>query len=67
MAQLASVVPQQNQEGNAWIDPANGAVQPADADWGDDIADLEARAQVAKKESQSKRKQIPPFVQKLNR
>jgi heat shock transcription factor len=49
------------------MDTAN--IQPAgpDPEWGDDIADLEARAQVAKRESQGKRKQIPPFVQKLNR
>lgn len=30
-------------------------------------ADLEQRAQIAKKEAQVKRKQIPPFVQKLRR
>ena len=35
--------------------------------WSDDINDLLAKAQVAKKESQAKRKQIPPFVLKLHR
>ena len=49
------------------MDNTNGGGQSNDADWVDDIAELEARAQVAKKEAQSKRKQIPPFVQKLNR
>jgi heat shock transcription factor len=33
----------------------------------DSIERLEERAQVAKREAQAKRKQIPPFVQKLNR
>lgn len=33
----------------------------------DDDADLEQKAQAAKKDAQAKRKQIPPFVQKLSR
>jgi heat shock transcription factor len=33
----------------------------------DDDADLEQKAAVAKKDAQAKRKQIPPFVQKLSR
>lgn len=33
----------------------------------DNIEMLEDRAQIAKRDSQSKRKQIPPFVQKLSR
>ncbi len=33
----------------------------------DNIELLEERAQRAKREAQAKRKQIPPFVQKLNR
>lgn len=35
--------------------------------WSDDIDELVARAQVAKRDAQSKRKQIPPFVLKLHR
>lgn len=35
--------------------------------WGESISDLEQRALVAKREAQAKRKQIPPFVQKLRR
>ena len=44
---------QQNQEGRS--------------NWHDDIDELLAKAQVARRESQSKRKQIPPFVLKLHR
>ena len=67
MAQITALMPQPNQDGNTWMEAANGVPQPADADWGNDIQDLEVKAQVAKKEAQAKRKQIPPFVQKLNR
>ena len=41
---------------------ANGAVEESDS-----IERLEERAAIAKREAQSKRKQIPPFVQKLSR
>ncbi|KAJ5981022.1 hypothetical protein N7481_008320 [Penicillium waksmanii] len=34
--------------------------------WGESLEELYERAQVAKRESQAKRKQIPPFVQKLS-
>jgi heat shock transcription factor len=33
----------------------------------DDDEELEQKAAIAKKDAQSKRKQIPPFVQKLSR
>ncbi len=67
MTQLAAPTrPRMDQDGNAWMDNTNGAHAP-DAEWGDDIAVLEARAQIAKRDAQAKRKQIPPFVQKLNR
>jgi len=51
----------------AWVEAGN--VQPVkpDPDWSDDITELLAKAQIAKREAQAKRKQIPPFVQKLNR
>ena len=48
-----SLVPQQNSSSTA--------------EEHDNIEVLEERAQRAKRESQAKRKQIPPFVQKLNR
>jgi heat shock transcription factor, other eukaryote len=41
---------------------ANDAVEESDS-----IERLEERAAIAKREAQSKRKQIPPFVQKLSR
>ncbi|KIX09753.1 uncharacterized protein Z518_00834 [Rhinocladiella mackenziei CBS 650.93] len=55
-----------NDDGTPWIDNSNGGTHTTDQDWGDDIAELEAKAQIAKREAQAKRKQIPPFVQKLN-
>ena len=48
----------------SWVEEPQSAVDGA---WADDIQDLEQKAQVAKKDAQAKRKQIPPFVQKLNR
>ena len=50
--------PQWTEQGNA---------QRVDSAWADDLDDLRKRAQIAKREAQSKRKQIPPFVQKLAR
>ncbi|KAH9872604.1 hypothetical protein J1614_004997 [Plenodomus biglobosus] len=50
---------------NGWDGYGNGDGQqwePAD----DSIEDLEAKAAIAKKDAQAKRKQIPPFVQKLS-
>lgn len=49
---------------NEFLDPnaQNGELAENDS-----IERLEERAQVAKREAQAKRKQIPPFVQKLNR
>ncbi|KAN0068977.1 hypothetical protein V8E54_013146 [Elaphomyces granulatus] len=44
------------------MDPSNGV--PNDG-WGENLAELEQRALAAKREAQAKRKQIPPFVQKL--
>ena len=46
-----------------WVEEPNSATESA---WADDINDLELKAQAAKKDAQAKRKQIPPFVQKLN-
>ncbi|KIW90666.1 uncharacterized protein Z519_08449 [Cladophialophora bantiana CBS 173.52] len=66
IAQLASRLPRPSEDGNAWMEHPNGGVHTANPEWEDDIAELEARAQVAKREAQQKRKQIPPFVQKLN-
>jgi hypothetical protein len=53
--------------GLQWVDSATGSGQPLDSAWNDDIEALEQRAQTVKKIAQEKRKQIPPFVQKLSR
>jgi heat shock transcription factor len=61
-----------NTANNMYLDGVGGSnenptQQQVDSAWGDDLEELERRAAVAKKEAQGKRKQIPPFVQKLNR
>ena len=53
--------------GLQWVDSANGSGQQLDSAWNDDIDALEQKAQAAKKTAQERRKQIPPFVQKLSR
>ena len=54
----------------SWPDSGSG-LQPTPTSWDqlddEDERDLEQRALVAKREAQAKRKQIPPFVQKLSR
>lgn len=64
-AMTRAAVKYENAGNQQWPDQ-NGAQSTLEGPWSDDIQDLEAKAQVAKKEAQSKRKQIPPFVQKLN-
>jgi heat shock transcription factor len=41
-------------------------VQPGE-EWMNDEEEVERRAQIAKRDAQTKRKQIPPFIQKLKR
>lgn len=53
--------------GLQWVDSSGGNAQQMDSAWSDDIDELERKAQEAKKKAQDKRKQIPPFVQKLSR
>ncbi|KAF9884937.1 stress-responsive transcription factor hsf1 [Aspergillus nanangensis] len=43
-----------------------GSSNSGEAGWGESLDELYQRALVAKRESQAKRKQIPPFVQKLS-
>jgi heat shock transcription factor, other eukaryote len=50
-----------------WDGQTNTNVQQLDGAWGDDLDELKKKAQVAKRDAHSKRKQIPPFVQKLAR
>lgn len=40
---------------------------PGEAGWGESLEELYRRASIAKRDAQAKRKQIPPFVQKLSR
>ncbi|KAL8820787.1 MAG: hypothetical protein Q9191_007446 [Dirinaria sp. TL-2023a] len=50
----------------AWPVLADGAGQSTDGGWINEDDDLERLAEAAKRENQAKRKQIPPFVQKLS-
>lgn len=45
----------------------NGSNVSETGGWGESLAELQQRALIAKREAQAKRKQIPPFVQKLSR
>ncbi|KAK5951085.1 Heat shock transcription factor [Knufia fluminis] len=73
---LNQVVPRPQQQDNQWpVEQAATSVQQQQQQqqqqeppttWSDDIDELVAKAQVAKREAQSKRKQIPPFVMKLH-
>lgn len=64
------IVPRGNYDAatsETWPRIPDNAMQPPVDDWMSEDNDLTRRAEVAKKETQSKRKQIPPFVQKLSR
>ncbi|KAL9107457.1 MAG: hypothetical protein Q9227_007654 [Pyrenula ochraceoflavens] len=57
--------------GVQWVDQNRNAVQANavqanEPGYSDDVQELERRAQIAKKEATTKRKQIPPFIQKLS-
>jgi heat shock transcription factor len=56
-------------EDDTWLDFTESLQMELrqEADLRDDDEALEQRAQVAKREAMAKRKQIPPFVQKLSR
>ena len=51
----------------AWAVLADSVGQPTDSNLLNQDDDLDQRAELAKRETQAKRKQIPPFVQKLSR
>ena len=53
--------------GMQWVDHNRNAVQGDQEAWSDDLEELERKAEIAKKDAQAKRKQIPPFIQKLSR
>ncbi|KAI9680331.1 MAG: stress-responsive transcription factor hsf1 [Trizodia sp. TS-e1964] len=46
------------------IDEVNSPAQD-EIEWSEDVEELERKAAIAKREAQTKRKHIPPFVQKL--
>lgn len=53
---------------DAWpIIPEDGTQPPQDQAWLNSNEKLEQKAQIARRDTQAKRKQIPPFVQKLSR
>ena len=57
-----------NAGNETWPLVADEGIQQANEDaWMGNADDLEQRAMIAKREAQAKRKQIPPFVQKLSR
>lgn len=57
-----------NTNGGQWMpEPTSAKPGPETPTWEDDIDDLEEKAQIAKKDAQTKRKAIPPFVLKLRR
>lgn len=45
----------------------NGAQMRVQDGWQASYDDLDQRAELAKRDAQGKRKQIPPFIQKLSR
>ncbi|KAF2004407.1 hypothetical protein P154DRAFT_42660 [Amniculicola lignicola CBS 123094] len=51
---------------SSW-EPFNSNAQPEEWENENEDEELEQKALIAKKEAQAKRKQIPPFVQKLSR
>ena len=58
----------QNVSNGTWQPSTNGNVtQVTEKAWQSDGNDLEQRAIAAEREARAKRKQIPPFVQKLSR
>lgn len=57
-----------NTADDSWpIIPEDGMQPPQDQAWRNSNDDLEREAQIARRDTQAKRKQIPPFVQKLSR
>lgn len=53
---------------DSWpIIPEDGMQPPQDQAWRNSNDELEREAQIARRDTQAKRKQIPPFVQKLSR
>ncbi len=56
-----------NAENGSWSIPSVAAQTPTQEGWPVQYDELDQRANMAKRDAQSKRKQIPPFIQKLSR
>jgi heat shock transcription factor len=72
MNQVATRPKQPENATSGWFDGNGGnngpfPQQQVDSGSGDDIEELKRRAAIAKRDAEAKRKQIPPFVQKLSR
>lgn len=66
--QLAQRAPYNRASDDGWpIISEDGMQPPQDQGWLNSNDDLEQKAQIARRDTQAKRKQIPPFVQKLSR
>jgi heat shock transcription factor, other eukaryote len=56
-----------NDAGGTWGGPDVGPSDQVEGSWSEKDEDLEQKALLAKRDAMAKRKQIPPFVQKLAR
>ncbi|KAJ9302794.1 hypothetical protein DTO271G3_168 [Paecilomyces variotii] len=65
MSQIVSRTRSYDQPQSPLIDH-NGSNVSETGGWGESLPELQQRALIAKREAQAKRKQIPPFVQKLS-
>ncbi|GAD92100.1 heat shock transcription factor [Paecilomyces variotii No. 5] len=65
MSQIVSRTRSYDQSQSPMIDHNGNHVTDAGG-WGESLPELQQRALIAKREAQAKRKQIPPFVQKLS-
>ncbi|KAL8737726.1 MAG: hypothetical protein Q9181_001411 [Wetmoreana brouardii] len=64
---IAERPPYANSNADIWPSLAGSGIQQlSDAAWGNNGDDLDRKALAAQRDSQAKRKQIPPFVQKLS-
>ncbi|KAL9601647.1 MAG: hypothetical protein Q9219_002367 [cf. Caloplaca sp. 3 TL-2023] len=56
-----------NGQADTWpLYSEHGTQQLSEGSWGNNADDLDQKALIAKRDAQAKRKQIPPFVQKLS-
>lgn len=63
----ADSTPNHNGSADMWSYPGSGVQQTGETAWRNSSDDLDQKALAAQRAAQGKRKQIPPFVQKLSR